>query len=158
MIGATLRQDIRRPVVSGYFHLTPGDLRSWELHFMPAWIIGARDAGVHEGQHYRGVYAFEPTQWYTRLTARIYHYDQSVTIHEGLTERYWLPDLNSRCLNAPGNGIAVGAGMHYGAVALACLSNRFRGNLWFGLRLHINGYMNHCSKQWWSMFPFHYAG
>ncbi|MFZ1664386.1 MAG: T9SS type A sorting domain-containing protein [Flavobacteriales bacterium] len=105
----------QRPVVSGYFHLSPGDLRSWELHFMPAWIIEPETLEYMKDS-ITGAVSTSDSVVYT-FDRTFYHYDQSVSFHEGLTERYWLPDLKAM-LEAPGYGIAIGAGLQYNSFGI----------------------------------------
>ncbi|MCI1753151.1 MAG: hypothetical protein LKM36_09875 [Flavobacteriales bacterium] len=78
-----------------------------------------------------------------------YHYDQSVTIQVGMTERYFLPEMTA-VLNAPGNGIAVGPSLWSGSLGMFITD--FGGTLGLDPHRRINGFMNHCSKQWLSMW------
>jgi len=114
MIGATTA-GYQRPVASDYFHLNPGDLRSWELHKRPAQITELetleylKDSITDVTNSADSVvYMFDRTY---------YHYDQSVTIQVGMTERYFLPEMTA-VLNAPGNGIAVGPSLWSGSLGM----------------------------------------
>ena len=106
----------QRPLVSDYFHLAPGDLRSWELHFLPAWIVDPETLEYMEDSITNVVASIDSVVYTFDRT--FYHADGAITYHIGLKERYWLPELMAM-LEAPGYGIAFGPGLANTSMGLA---------------------------------------
>lgn len=113
-IGATTA-GYQRPATADYFHLAPGDLRSWELHRRPAF---ASDPETFEflKDSITAATSLNDSVNYT-FDRTYYHYDGSITEHLGLTESYFLPAMASE-LDAAGNGIALGPSVSNGALGL----------------------------------------
>lgn len=112
----TVTAGYQRPLVSDYFHLAPGDLRSWELHFLPAWIVDPETLEYMEDSITNVVASIDSVVYTFDRT--FHHADGAITYHVGLKERHWLPELMAM-LEAPGYGIAFGPGLTNTSMGLA---------------------------------------